>query len=104
MDAASSLAARIEAPPELHDEAVARQLAVLELLGEAHQPAEIGLARELALAESVRRILEPASVGREPPNPHRDARRGDALQLPEQPPRRLAPEQRRALEWQAGVV
>ena len=103
MDAAAR--ARAEALLQARHELRRRALAVVELLRKPDEPREVGLPRLLALAELLGRALQRArasvAIARtvaatsvEPPSP-------SALSSL---PRRVAREQRRALERDAGVV
>src|SRR5689334_4641416 len=91
---------RAEALVEQLDE---RRDAALELLGEPHEPCKIRLPRLLALAELLRRPLEP---------PLRERRRAHrrtcfvrlARQRLQQPPRRVAREKGGALERDPRLV
>ena len=91
---------RAEALVQRRDE---RRHVAVELLRQPHEPREIRLPRLLPLAELLRRLLEPAE--RERRLPHRLAcGTAVALQRLQQPPRRVAREQRRTLERDAGLV
>ena len=96
VDAAPRLSAVAEAALELRDEA--GTVEVGELVGQPDEPREVVLANRLALAELVRRILEPAALLREPAHVRR--RREPA----QHEARALAAEERRALRRDAGLV
>ena len=91
---------RAEALVQRRDE---RADVAVELLGQPHEAREVGLPRLLALAELLRRRDEPALRERRLAD---DRPRGDvaARQHLQQSPRRVAREQRRALERDARVV
>ena len=100
VDAVGTVATGREAPAELLHE---RGCVAVEHRRELDEPRQVLLAHSLALAELVGHALEPAGVDRG--SAHRSSGRcRSALEAPRQPARSVALEQRRALEWEAGVV
>src|SRR5439155_20149851 len=98
VDAVCAVAAGREAVAQVGDE---RRSVPLEAKRESDQAREVLLADLLALAELVRRPLEPAGLERR--RAHAGARRpGRTLQPPTDAPRRVAPEQPRSLEGKPG--
>src|SRR5581483_6475858 len=100
VDAARAPAAGIEAPAQLGDK---RGGVTFERIRQRDEPSEVGLADELALAEPVRQLLEPAGLERR--RAYRVGRSAiAALQPAHEPTRRVSIEKRRALEWDRGIV
>ncbi len=96
--------ARAEALLEARREAGDRPLAVVELLGQAHEPREIRLTRLFALAELLRHGREQPLGVCDGAHCRRHVRRAAVTQSLEELTRRIAREQRCALEGDAGVV
>ena len=104
MHAPHLAAAGVEAAPELGRERGAGELAVVDLGRESHEPGQVGLAGELALAELVReRVEHPGLLGEEP-DTLGDPARVVALEQLQHPTGGLPLEKRRALEGDPGVV
>ena len=89
---------------EVDDELAGRPHAVVERDRELHQAAQIGLANELALAELLGWLLEPARVFGEAANPGGDRGRVELAQPFDEPPRRFAAEERCPLERDLRLV
>src|SRR5206468_10146341 len=101
VDAATLVAPVAEPPLELVPEV--RHARRSERLGDPHETREVVLADLLALAEPLRRRVEPPLLQRQ--RAHLLCDRPLAFaQAPEQEPRSLAAEQRRALGRDAGLV
>src|SRR5207302_7014397 len=100
VDAARVVTAGVEAPAQVGDK---RRCIAVERGRERDKAGEVGLADELALAELLGQFLEPAGLERRGANGA-----GRVLPAPFEPPRqpagRVAVEERRALERDAGVV
>ena len=104
VDTTGTLAARVEAPPQVRCERGCRLLAVVEELCEVHEAREVGLANELALADLVREHGEPAELRGERAHPLGDVGRLCVAEETQEPAGRLTLEQRRPLERQLGFV
>jgi hypothetical protein len=104
MDAARALAAGVEAPPQLVGELRARERSIVCGFRQLDEPCKVGLARQLALAELVGKLLEPAGLARECKHSLGNTGRAVAIEQSKHPPCRIPREQRRALEGQARVV
>jgi len=99
-----TLAARIEAAPQLGSELRKRPLTVIELLGEPHEAAQVCLPRLLAFAQLVGDGDQPARVLGQRANALCHVGRMDVHDESQEPTCRLTREQGRTLERQSGLM
>src|SRR5205085_7477670 len=94
----AALGAVVEPLAEPRDPLGHRALPAVELCGEPHEPGEVVLARQLALAEAFRRRIEPPVLQREAAHLPRGRRGPRARQRLQELPGGVARQQRSALE------
>ena len=101
VDALRGVAARVEPPPQVVDE---RDGVAVEDLGERDEPREVGLSHELAVAELVGQLRQPAGLDCGSPHGLLGIDSDQPLEAPNDAPRCVALQQRRALERDVRLV